>query len=69
MGAFSTLEGIALSFGRIKPILEMAEPFLKTEPETSDKKEMVTKLSGGIELNNITLDTAKIHRTLSIIFL
>ncbi len=52
-GAFFTLEGIALSFGRIKPILEMAEPFLKTEPETADKKEMVTKLSGGIDLNNI----------------
>ena len=53
MGAFSSLAGIALSVGRIKPILEMAEPFLKTEPETSDNKEMVTKLSGSIELNNI----------------
>ncbi len=53
MGAFSSLAGIALSFGRIKPILEMAEPFLKTEPETADNKEMVTKLSGNIELNNV----------------
>ena len=53
MGAFSSLAGIALSVGRIKPILEMAEPFLKTEPETADNKEMVTKLSGSIELNNI----------------
>lgn len=53
MGAFSSLAGIALSFGRIKPILEMAEPFLKTEPETADNKEMVTKLSGSIELNNV----------------
>ena len=48
MGAFTSLAGIALSFGRVKPILEMAEPFLKTEPETAD-----TKISGGIELNNV----------------
>ena len=53
MGAFTSLAGIALSFGRVKPILEMAEPFLKTEPETADNKEMVTKISGGIELNNV----------------
>jgi len=53
MGAFSSLAGIALSFGRVKPILEMAEPFLKTEPETADNKEMVTKISGSIELNNV----------------
>lgn len=53
MGAFSSLSDIALSVGKIRPILEMAEPFLKTEPETSDNKEMVTKLTGGIELNNV----------------
>ena len=53
MGAFSSLAGMALSIGRIKPILEMAEPFLKAEPETADNKEIVTKLSGGIELNNV----------------
>ena len=53
MGAFSSLASMALSVGRIKSILEMAEPFLKTEPETADNKEIVTKLSGGIELNNV----------------
>ena len=53
MGAFSSLAGIALSVGRVKPILEMAEPFLKAEPETADNKEIVTKLTGGIELNNV----------------
>lgn len=53
MGAFSTLAGMALSVGRIKPILEMAEPFLKTEPEAADNKEIVTRLSGSIELNNV----------------
>ena len=53
MGAFSALAGMALSVGRIKPILEMAEPFLKTEPEAADNKEIVTRLSGSIELNNV----------------
>ncbi len=50
MGAFSSLAGIALSAGKIKPILDMAEPFLETEPETSDGREIVTRISGGIEL-------------------
>ena len=53
MGAFTSVSGMALSFGRIKPLLEMAEPFLKTETETADHKEMMTRLSGSIELNNI----------------
>lgn len=53
MGAFGSLSDIALSVGKIRPIFEMAEPFLKAEPETSDNKEMVTKLTGGIELNNV----------------
>ncbi len=53
MGSFNSLAGIALSVGRIKPILEMAEPFLKAEPETSENKEIVTRLSGSIELNNV----------------
>ncbi|MBQ8967172.1 NHLP bacteriocin export ABC transporter permease/ATPase subunit [Ruminococcus sp.] len=53
MGAFAALAAMALSAGRIKPILEMAEPFLKAEPETADNKEIVTKLTGGVELNNV----------------
>ncbi|MBR4320456.1 MAG: ATP-binding cassette domain-containing protein, partial [Oscillospiraceae bacterium] len=53
MGAFSSLAGTALSVGRIKPILDMAKPFLETEPEVADNKEIITKISGNIELNNI----------------
>ncbi len=53
MGAFSAFAGTALSIGRIKPVLEMAEPFLKIEPETSENKQTVTKLAGSIELNNV----------------
>jgi ABC-type bacteriocin/lantibiotic exporter with double-glycine peptidase domain len=51
--AFASLTGVALSIARIKPILEMAEPILKTEPESSENKSMVTRLSGSIELSNV----------------
>ena len=44
---------MALSVARIKPILEMAEPILKAEPESSENKSMVTKLNGNIELSNV----------------
>jgi len=53
MGAFMSFAGIALSVGRIKPTLDMAKPFLETEPEVSDNREIVTKLTGGIELDNV----------------
>ena len=53
-GAFMTLSGMALSAAKIKPILEMAEPFLNAEPETSDNKEIVTSVSGGVELDHIS---------------
>ncbi|MBQ9535988.1 MAG: ATP-binding cassette domain-containing protein [Clostridia bacterium] len=52
-GAFTAFSAIAASAAQIKPILEMAEPILKTEPETTEGKEIVTKLSGSIELNNV----------------
>ena len=51
--AFASLTGVALSVARIKPILEMAEPILKTMPESSEDKAMVTRLGGGIELSNV----------------
>ena len=54
MGAFMSLSGIALSAAQIQPILEMAEPILQTEPETSFGKEIVTRISGGIELNHVS---------------
>ena len=54
MGAFSTLAGTAMSAAQIQPILEMAEPFLKTVPETQEKKEIVTSINGGLELSHIS---------------
>ena len=54
MGAFMSVSGIALSAAQIQPILEMAEPFLKTAPETSEHKEIVTQPAGGVELDHIS---------------
>ena len=52
-GAFAALTGVALSVAQIKPILEMAEPILKTEPESSENKAVVTSLKGSIEISNV----------------
>lgn len=54
MSAFMAISGIALSAAQVQPILEMAEPFLKTEPESTQGKEIVTSLSGGLELNHVS---------------
>ena len=54
MGAFMSVSGIALSAAQIRPILEMAEPFLKSEPEMSGRKEIVRQLSGSIELDHVS---------------
>ena len=53
MGAFTSLSDVALSAAQIKPILDMAKPILKTVPEVSEGREIVTRVSGTIELNNV----------------
>ncbi len=53
-GAFMSLFGMALTAANIKPIFDMAEPLLKAEPEVSENREAVTKISGGIEINDLT---------------
>ncbi len=58
-GAFLTLAGIGLSVAQIGPTLEMVRPLLETVPEISENKEVVTHLSGDIELNNITFGYSK----------
>ncbi|MGN0712219.1 MAG: NHLP bacteriocin export ABC transporter permease/ATPase subunit [Anaerovoracaceae bacterium] len=54
MGAFTALIGIASTFAQIKPVLELIDPILKTVPEIDENKKMVTRLSGGIELNKVS---------------
>ena len=52
--AFLSLSGIALKVAQVKPIVEMVEPFLKTVPEISEKKYMVNRLTGSIELSHVS---------------
>ena len=53
-GAFMSLSSIALTAANIKPILDMAKPIMDAIPEISADKQVVTRISGGIELNNIS---------------
>ncbi len=53
-GAFMSLAGITLTFANIKTIIEMARPIMDAVPEISEGKQVVTRLSGGIELNNVS---------------
>ena len=52
-GAFMGLAGMAAEAAMIQPYLELAEPILKTCPESSDGKPAVSRLSGGFELDNV----------------
>ena len=53
-GAFSALAGIALTASQIKPVLTTVKPLFDAVPEISDGKQVLTRLSGGIELNNVS---------------
>ena len=52
--AFSALSSVAVSAASIKPILSLIKPLLEAQPETSDAKETVTRLSGSIEISHMT---------------
>lgn len=51
--AFVMLSGTTKMIAQVKPILEMLSPILKTVPEISEKKNVVNRLSGGIEISNL----------------
>ncbi len=53
-GAFMSLVGITSAIAGIPPVLKIAEPILQAEPENSEQKKTVTRLSGNIELNNVS---------------
>jgi NHLM bacteriocin system ABC transporter ATP-binding protein len=53
-GAIMSLAGATTSFANIKPLMEMVEPILKAVPEVGENKQIITRLSGNIELNNVS---------------
>ena len=54
MGAFNSFSNLAISMAQIDPILKMAEPFLKTVPEVSEDREIVTNISGNVEIAHVS---------------
>ena len=53
-GAMASLASVAHTVARIKPTLELVDPILKTLPEVSTNKRMVSKITGAIELSNVS---------------
>jgi ABC-type bacteriocin/lantibiotic exporter with double-glycine peptidase domain len=49
-----SLATITACTASISPILELAKPIMDTEPETSVGKKMINRLSGSIEVNNVS---------------
>lgn len=54
MGAFVSLGSMASTFAQIKPTFDIVHPILETVPEVAENKKVVTRLSGAIELNNVS---------------
>ncbi len=53
-GAIGTLCGVALQFATVQPILKLIKPVMEEKPESSEGRKIPTKLSGDIEINDVT---------------
>ena len=53
-GAFIALAGMGSTVASIKPVLDMVRPILEATPEVAEEKQVVTGLTGGIEINNLS---------------
>ena len=53
-GAFVSLSSVALTIAQFKPILDMAKPIMEAVPEVSEGKQVISRLFGGIEINNVS---------------
>ena len=53
-GAFMSLIGMSIEVSQIKPSIKLIRPIMDAQPEVSPDKHVITKISGGIELNNVS---------------
>ncbi len=53
-GAFKTLVPMIEPASQIEPTFELLRPIIETAPEIAEDKPVIERLSGGIELNNVT---------------
>jgi ABC-type bacteriocin/lantibiotic exporter with double-glycine peptidase domain len=59
MGAFMQLSGMANSFTQIRSLQKILEPILKELPETSQGGTIVDRISGSVELSNVSFRYAE----------
>ena len=48
------LTSVAAMISALRPIMDLAEPILKVKPEVCEERQIVKKVKGSIELNNIS---------------
>lgn len=53
-GAILSLAGIGQTIAQLKPTVAMVRPILEAVPEISEGKQVLTRLAGGIELDNVS---------------
>ena len=53
-GAFLALAQIANSIAQVRTVLKMVNPIMEAEPEMTENKAVVSKLSGAIELQHVS---------------
>ena len=57
-GAITAIAGLALSAVDIKPMLDLCQPIMETQPETAENKQLVERLTGSIEINHLSFGYA-----------
>lgn len=53
-GAFMSLAGIAMTLAQFRPVMAMAKPIMDAEPEVSEGKQVIDRISGAIEVSNVS---------------
>ena len=53
-GAFMSLSGLAMTVAQFKPVMAMAKPIMDAEPEVSEGKQVIERITGAIEVNNVS---------------
>ncbi len=48
------LASIAVTVAQVQPLLNMIKPLMEIEPEVSENKPSISRLSGGLELKNVS---------------
>ena len=53
LGAFINISNVIPDISRIRPLFDLAKPILEEVPEVSEDRDIVSSVSGGIELNDV----------------